>query len=213
MSDEKWREWVEWRLNSDPRPTGTTTQRRLGAAEVLLDMLLKVTPPEKHDVIVTLVETAASQGKPHGTAHMWLLNAWAADMQRQMNGEPRRLECASVDDSEAAYLTEHAIGLLGMYANNADPGAIEGISSAVSHQILRQPRLQGLSEEEISNKLSIKDAYLMQGIEAHALSLDLLSILTDAEGKMDLARRAVHAKRVSSVIPPAPARKKKWWQV
>jgi hypothetical protein len=109
MSDEKWREWVEWRLNADPRPTGTATQRRLGAAEVLFDMLLKVTPPDNSDAIATMVEGSAAQGQPSAIAHMWLMNAWATDMQRQMNGEPRRLECANVGDSEAAYLTEHAI--------------------------------------------------------------------------------------------------------
>jgi hypothetical protein len=200
MSDEKWREWVEWRLNAAPRPTGTVTQRRLGAAEVLFDMLLKVTPP-------TMVDVSAAQGQPSAIAHMWLMNAWATDMQRQMNGEPRRLECANVDDPEAAYLTEHAIGLLGMYANYADPGTVDGISSTVSRQILLQPRLQGLSKEDINNKLAIKDAFLKEGIEAHALSLDILSILVDVEAKTGAAKRAI-----SSNSAPAPATKKKWWQ-
>ena len=66
-------------------------------------MLLKVTPPDKSDAIATMVEESAAQGQPSAIAHLWLMNAWATDMQRQTNGEPRRLECANVDDSEAAY--------------------------------------------------------------------------------------------------------------
>jgi hypothetical protein len=97
-----------------------------------------------------------------------------------------------------------------MYATYADPGTVDGISSTVSRQILLQPRLQGLSNEEINNKLAIKDAFLKEGIEAHALSLDILSILVDVEAKTGAAKRAV-----SSNSAPAPApkkKKKKWWQ-
>lgn len=205
MSDDQWREWVEWRLNADPRPTGTATQRRLGAVEVLFDMLLKVTPPDKNDGIATVVEMSAAQGQPAAIAHLWLMNAWGTDMQRQMNGEPRRLACASVDDDEAVRLTQHAIQLLAMYANYADPGTVDGISAVVSRQILLQPRLQGLSSEEINNKLAIKDAYLAQGIEAHALSLDILSLLVDIEAQTSTAKRAAFNST------PAPATKKKWW--
>lgn len=206
MSDVAWRDWVEWRLNVDPRPTGTVAQRRLGAAQVLFDMLLKVTPPEKSDVIATLVETSAAQGQPYAKAHMWLMNVWALDMQRQMNGEPRSLGCGDVDDSEAVYLTEQAIGLLGMYAISADPGAVDGLSGVLARQILLQPRLAGLSTEEINSKLAIRDAYLEQGIEAYKLSLDMLGILTEVKARADAAKPAVSNKA------PAPAPKKKWWQ-
>lgn len=207
MSDDKWREWVEWRLNADPRPTGTPAQRRLGAVEVLFDMLLKVTPPEKSDGIATVVEMSAAQGQPSAMAHMWLMNAWGSDMQRQMNGEQRRLESANVGDEEAAYLTDHALQLLAMYANYADPGTVDGISAVVSSQILRQPRLQGLSSEEINNKLAIKDAYLTQGIDAHALSLDILSLLVEIEAKTSAAKRSMAGN-----APASAPKKKKWWQ-
>lgn len=200
MPDEKLHEWIEWRLNSEPRPTGSAIQRRLGAAEVLFDMLLKVTPPEKSDSIATLVEQSAAQGKAFAVANLWLMNAWAIDMQRQANGQPRRLECASIDDSEATHLTEHAVVLLCMYAAYANPGAVDEISSAVSHQILLQPRLQGLSNDEINNKLAIRDAFLMEGIEAHALSLDLLSLLVDVTARTEAAKRDA-----SPVSAPAPS--------
>jgi hypothetical protein len=57
-----------------------------------------------------------------------------------------------------------------MYATHADPDTVDGISSTVSRQILLQLRLQGLSNEEINNKRAIKDAFLKEGIEAHAPS-------------------------------------------
>lgn len=69
----------------------------------------------------------------------------------------------------------------------------------MSRQFLLQPRLQGLSNED---KLAIKDAFLKEGIEAHALSLDILSLLIDVEEKTGAAKRAV-----SSNSSPAPATK------
>lgn len=155
----------------------------------------------KSDAIATMVEVSASQGQASAIAHLWLMNAWATDMQRQANGEPRGLECANVDDSEAAYLTDHAIGLLGMYATYADPGTVDGISSTVSRQVLLQPRLQGLSDDEINNKLAIKDAFLTEGIEAHALSLDMLSLLVDVEAKTGAAKRAVSSNSAPGSRP------------
>jgi hypothetical protein len=195
MSDVEWSEWVEWRLNASPRPIGTTAQRRLGAVEVLFDMLLKATPPAKSDAIAAMVETSAAQGQASGIAHLWLMNAWALDMQRQASGEPRRLECVSVDDTEAVRLAEHGIGLLAMYSTAADAGAVDGISATVSRQILVQPRLQDLSSEEVNNKMAIKDGFLMEGVEAHLLSLDILSLLVDIEAKLGAASRAVSGKR------------------
>lgn len=203
MTDTKWQAWVEWRLNSNPRPRGTATQRRLGVAEVLFDVLLKVTPPDKSDAIARLVEMSAAEGQPSGVAHLWFMNSWALDMQRQMNGEIRRLECASVDDTQARHLLKHGVGLLAIRAVYADPGAVEGVSSIVSRQILLQSRLQGLTREEIDNKLAIKDAYLAEGIEAHALRLDIIGIPGDIEAATDAAKRAV----------PASSREpKKWWR-
>jgi hypothetical protein len=170
-------------------------------------MFLKVTPPETNDAIASLVERSASQGSPSGVAHLWFMDAWAADMQRQMQGEPRRLESGSVDEESAIDLRKHGVSLLAMYVRFLDHALVDEVFSAASRQVLLQPRLRGLSSEEINNKLTIKDAYTMEGIEAHAMSLDIIDVLAEVDAILE----ATSPGRVGSP-KPTQAPKKSWWR-